>query len=278
MRRLIINADDLGVNAPRSHGIFQCLEFGVVTSMTVIANGSDSEAATRHARERGLPAGLQLNLTQEYPVSKPAHIASLLDQNGVFLDFEHLRMALEEGKVEREHLDREIRAQLEWMLDVYGSPTHIASQDHVHIHPAIADALLPELERYGMRFVRIPCEEPLPPYGYEVSEERLAHVRTINALANTARSLYAAHGIESTDHFRGLTLEGNSSLKNLRHVITRLPDGTTELMVHPGSMSAYGTPFDLDPQRQTEFRMLTDPTIRSLLMEKKVTLCSYADL
>jgi len=35
MRRLIINADDLGCNPQRSHGIFQCMEFGVVTSATM---------------------------------------------------------------------------------------------------------------------------------------------------------------------------------------------------------------------------------------------------
>lgn len=278
MRRLIISADDLGVNAPRSHGIFQCLEFGVASSMTLVPNGSDSDAAARHARERGLTAGLQLNLTQDYPVSKPDHISSLLERSGAFLDDEHLRMALQDGKVMREHLDREIRAQVEWMLDTYGSPSHIASQDHMHIHPAIAEALIPVMERYGMRFVRIPCEVPQPPFGYEVPADHLAEIQTINDASSAARAMYAAHGIESTDHFRGLSLVGNSSLKNLRHVITRLPEGTTELMTHPGSMSAYGTPFDLDPQRQTELRMLTDLTIMPLLMEKKVTLISFADL
>ncbi len=142
----------------------------------------------------------------------------------------------------------------------------------------IAQALIPMLERYGLRFVRIPCEEPLPPFGYIITDEQLEKTKAINQKAKRARSIYEAYGIASSDHFRGSTLVGNAALKNMRHIIARLPEGTTELMVHPGSMTNFGTPFDLDPQRQTEMRMLTEPSIRQALKEKEVTLCSYADL
>lgn len=277
-RRIIINADDLGVNPQRSHGIFQSTEYGVVTSTTVVANGSDSDGAARHARERHLSAGLHLNLTEESSLSKRDHIHTLLDMNGMFLGREKLWAALDAGTVEREHLEREVRAQLEWMFDHYGAPTHVDGHHNIHLHPEVAHVLIPLLERYGVRFVRIAEEEPLPPYGYDVSEELLEDTRRINRRAHVAREIYASAGIGSTDHFRGLTLRGNASLKNLRHVLVRLPEGTTELMTHPGSQTSYGTPFDLDPQRQTEFRMLTDASIPALMAERKIELCSYADL
>jgi predicted glycoside hydrolase/deacetylase ChbG (UPF0249 family) len=69
-----------------------------------------------------------------------------------------------------------------------------------------------------------------------------------------------------------------TSKKNLRHILNRLPEGTTELMVHPGSMASYGTPFDLDPQRQTELNMLMEPEVPALLAELKIELISFADL
>jgi len=278
MQRLIINADDLGVNAARSHGIFQCAEFGIVASASLIANGSDSDAAGKHAREKNLACGLHLNITEEYPLSKRDDVMTLTDMNGAFLGKDRLLQALADGKVERTHLDREVRAQMEWCFDVHGSMSHFNGHHHVHLHPFIAETVIPLLERYGVRFVRIPCELPLPPYGYEITDDKLAWAQSVNQQATHAREMYAAHGIGSTDNFRGLTLHGNASLKNLRHNLSRLQDGTTELAVHPGSMSAYGTPFDLDPQRQTELRMLTDPTIPALLAEKKIALCSWADL
>lgn len=278
MRRLIINADDLGVNAQRTHGIFQCIEFGVVTSATLLPNCQDSDRAAKHARERGLAIGLHLNLTEEYPLSKPADISTLIEGNGMFMERHRLRAALDAGEVKSEHIEREVRAQVEWFFDTYGNPTHIDSHHHIHIHTAVANALLPVLERYAIRFVRIPYEVPIPPFGFVVSEEQIELTQKINEQALIAKELYGAYGITGTDHFRGMCLAGNASLKNMRHVLSKLPEGTTELMVHPGSAITYGTPFDLDPQRQTELRMLMDPSIREMIDEKGIELITYADL
>ncbi len=277
-RRLIINADDLGVNAQRSHGIIRCFEEGVVSSASIVPNGTDSDTAAKHAREKGLPAGLHLNLTEEYPLSKPEDVSSLVENNGMFFKPDKLREALANDEVKHQDLEREIRAQVEWMFDSYGSPTHLDGHHRIHIHPKVIEALLPVMERYGIRFTRIPCEEPLPPFGYEITAQELESAKRVNEEAKIARRSYAAHGIGSTEHFRGLTLHGNASIKNLRHILARLPEGTTELQVHPGSMAAYGTPFDLDPQRQTELNMLLDPSIPDMLGEKKILLCSFADL
>lgn len=277
MRRLIINADDLGINPQRSHGIFQCAEFGVVTSVSVIPNCSDSSVSAKHARERGVSAGLHLNLTEEYPLSDRDDIASLLEGNGQFLAREKLIKAIKDGAIEAKHVEREVRAQFEWFMDGYGMPTHVSGHEHIHIEPVVLEALIPLLERYGISRVRIPCEEPLPPFGFDVPEERLRDIALLNERAKAARNSYAAHGVSSTDHFRGETILGNASLKNLRHILNKLPEGTTELMVHPSSDITYGTPFDLDPQRQTELRMLLDESVKGLLAEKKIELVSWAD-
>lgn len=278
MKRLIINADDLGINAQRTHGIFLCAEQGIVSSCSLLPNFADSNTAGRHARERDIDCGLHLNFTEGAPLSTQADISTLLTPDGLFLGKDALRRLLGEGSVDRTHMEREARAQVEWMLDIYGAPTHVDGHHHVHILPAVVPALLPVLDRYGIGLVRIPSELPLPPFGYNVSEEQLEKIRRIGAQAEQARTLYAAHGIRSTDHFRGATLVGNSSLKNLRHVLNKLPEGTTELMVHPGAPLPYGMPFDIDPQRQTELRMLLDETIPELIKSLKIELISFRDL
>jgi chitin disaccharide deacetylase len=278
MLRLIINADDLGVNPQRSHGIFECCEFGIVTSVSIVANGSDSDDAGKRAREKGVSAGLHLNLTDEYPLSAASSIDTLVDANGHFFERARFLQLLDEGEIKREHLEREIRTQIDWIFDVYGAPTHVNGHGMIHLQPAVIDVLVPIMERSGIRFTRINDEQPLPPFGYEIPEAQLEHVRKTGELAQRARTIYEAHGIFSTDHFRGLTLHGNASLKNLRHILAKLPEGTTELMVHPGSQTAFGTPFDLDPQRQTELRMLLDATIPAMLKERKIELINWADL
>lgn len=278
MPRLIINADDLGVNAPRTHGIFQCFEFGIVTSATLICNGSDAAQAAKHAREKHLPTGLHLNLTDGTPMSEARDVESLLQSTaGEFRNRELQRRALDDGQIDAVHLEREIRAQIEWFLDHHGGPTHLDGHHAIHTHPFIVPLLIPILQRYGIRFVRI-HEDLLPPFGYQIPEERVVALKKMSDEAAAARGFFAAEGIGSTDHFRGLAFSGNASAKNLRHILTRLPEGSTELMVHPGSMTPIGTPFDLDPQRQTELQMLMNPDVRPLLKERKIELISYGDL
>ncbi|MBM3231276.1 ChbG/HpnK family deacetylase, partial [Candidatus Peregrinibacteria bacterium] len=247
-------------------------------SASLWPNVPDSLTAAKHAVERGFPVGLHLNLVEEYPLSKSGDVASLLGSTGMFYGVTKLFTLLDEGVVQKEHIEREVRAQIEWCFDQGFTPTHVSGNWDAHVHPAIAAVLTPLMLRYGIRFVRIPCEEPLPPFGFEIPELQLAEIRSINAIAKAARPIFEAEGIGFTDHFRGHTLLGNASAKNLRHILARLPEGTTELMVHPGSQSSYGTPFDLDPQRQTELNMLMDESLKADLAERKIALVSYGDL
>ncbi len=276
-RRLIITADDLGCSPQRSHGIFLCFEQGVVRSAGLVVNMSDSSRAAKHAKEKAVACGLHLNLTNESPISDPKDIESLVDAQGNFLGNTGLRRILENGEVDPQHLERELRAQVEWTFDHYGYPTHISGHRHIHIHPRVLPLLLPVMERYSIHCMRLPIET-LPPHGYEITEEETERVTVLNTQAEAAQTLLTGTNVATTNAFRGETLLGNASKKNMRHILSRLPDGTTELMTHPSSPSAYGTSFDLDPQRVTELQMLLDPELPKLLAERKIELITYADL
>lgn len=276
MKRLIINADDLGVNTQRTHGIFICAEEGVVTNCSLLPNFADSNTAAKHAREREVNCGLHLNFTEGAPLSKQEDIRTLLTPDGFFLGRETFQRMLHAGDIQREHMEREARAQVEWIFDHYGSPTHLDSHHNIHIQPAVIPLLITIMDRYGIGLTRITREYFDPPF--EVSDAQKEYVATVTAQAEEAFKLYSASGIRSTDHFRGLLLGGNASLKNLRHILAKLPEGTTELMVHPGSPLPYGLPFDIDPQRQTELRMLIDESIPELIRSLKIELVSYKDL
>lgn len=277
MRRLIITADDLGINAQRSHGIFMAAEQGVVTNVSLITTTSDSEAAARRAQERDLPTGLHLNLTYGAPLSKDGHIESLLTTDGYFLGREDLERRLQENEVQAEHIEREVRAQIEWFMDMRGIPTHIDGHHHIHVHPFVASVITPILDRYGVSYVRIPSE-PEVPFGFLIEQKQSDFIAMLSARADAARTLFAAHGIQSTDHFRGLAYAGNASMRNMRHTLGRLPEGVTEWMTHPGSPNPQGEPFDANPQRQTELGILTNDDTREEIKSREVELCSYADL
>ncbi len=277
MRKLIINADDLGVTEQRSHGIFLCTAFGTVTSASLMVNGYGSTLAARHAREKNVPVGIHFNFTEGVPISKPGDVFSLLTPDGFFIDRESLLRKLSIGEIQKDHILREARAQTEWCIEHYGMPTHADSHHHLHVHPFIAPILTQIFDRYGISFVRIPSE-PLPPFGFEIPKEKIQHLTSIITWTEESKKLFAAHGMKFVDHFRGLALSGNASARNLRHILGRLPEGTTELMVHPGSPNAIGDAFEVHPQRQTELNMLLSDELKKELKERNIELCSYREL
>ncbi len=277
MRRLILNADDLGINEQRSHGIFLCKEQGILTSASLIPNFPGSQKAGRIAGERDLSTGLHLNITEGSPLSEHGDIHTLITIDGYFLGRDTLERVLQEKQIDLVHIEREFRMQIEWFLDVRGQPTHVDSHHHIHIHPDIAPIVISLMDRYAISFIRIPSEPPLP-FGYEISPEQSRYIGRVSAHAEVARKMFQANGIGSTDHFRGLAFAGHASKRNFRHIIGRLPEGTTELMMHPGSANPHGESFDADPQRQTEMNVLLDDDVLKELAEREITLCSWGDL
>lgn len=277
MIRLIISADDLGINTQRNHGIFLSHEHGYTTNASLLVNMPESENALRRAEERELPIGLHLNLTEGTPLSERSSINTIVTTDGYFLGRDGLELALSRGLVDATHLEREIRAQCEWFQEHGGIPTHLDGHHHVHIHPAIVERVIPILDRYFISFVRIP-DEPLPPFGYEIDAKRLSFGSVITARARAARSLCTAHGIQSTEHFRGIALGGSATMRNIRHTLSRLGEGTTELMMHPGSPNPVGDAFDQSPQRQTELAILQNEDMRAYLKERNIELISWREM
>ena len=73
MRRLIINADDFGLTPGVNRGIIQAHHRGIVTSATLMANGSAFETAAEAARtESNLGVGCHVVLLDGKPVSPSA--------------------------------------------------------------------------------------------------------------------------------------------------------------------------------------------------------------
>lgn len=251
------------------------MEEGIVTNALLFPNLLDSPRAAELAHRKNLSVGLLLNLTEGSALSAEEDISSLLDANGYFLTLPRLLSALAEGLIEQVHVEREVRAQLEWFLDRVGSPSHVASQQHIHCHPVLSAIIAQILSRYGIRFVRIPHEKIEANDPWDFSPERSERIQTINAWALHAKKIYDAADIGHTEHFLGHAMEGNANARRLRSLISKLEDSTTELMVHPGQCDPSGEAFDRDPQRETERNMLLDPEMRAHLKSRGVELVSY---
>src|SRR5262249_34094772 len=94
-----------------------------------------------------------------------------------------------------------------------------------------------------------------------------------------ARGMIEQAGLRTTDFFFGLAHTGFLTRKNLDALLRCLPEGTSELMCHPGyvddDLRRTGT--RLLWQREEEFRSLAHQQIFELVRQRNVATVTYKE-
>ncbi len=286
MRKLVINADDLGADEARNEGIFEAIDAGVVTSASVLANGpalEDALCRIRALKRKNISFGFHLNLSQGEPLAEGHRVLVGPDGRLHGKETAH-RLLMQEGNEDlgREIL-RETEAQLERLCGLGIEPRHMDGHQHVHVFPAVAPLVLPVAERHGIRWVRLPLE-PMPRSDEPAQRAEAAffeEAEMFSGLAVRARVHFDRSRVMKTDAFRGLYLKGRLSVELLEKVVENLPEGVTELMVHPGRAADAGRgPFSYfsTSDRWTELQALMDGRFRAALSRHGVRLVSFLEV
>jgi predicted glycoside hydrolase/deacetylase ChbG (UPF0249 family) len=226
-KRLLVNADDLGLSPGINRGIIRTFREGIVRSASLIVNAPGFDDAVRHIGDnRGLSVGIHVTLVGgDGPVCDARRVTTLIDGKGRFprsyFDFVARYFSIKQDEVRRE-----VSAQIERALSAGVVLTHLDSHQHVHLLPKVADVVLEQAERYGIRYIR------LPRGGGGVSRP------AVEILSGCLKRELKKRSMESSDHFAGFTYSGRLTKNDLVAIIEGLGCGTTELMVHPGADAA----------------------------------------
>jgi len=289
MRQLIVNADDFGFTPGVNAGILRAFSAGILTSTTIMANGPAFEDAVELAlKNPSLPVGCHLSLVGGRP-SAPAHsVPSLIDAAGEMpATLTRLVIGLAAGRVRIADIEREFRAQIERILVAGIRPSHLDTHKHTHIYPPVMRALAGIAREFGIKCVRNPFEGIRNARTGQLArgrrmiylKQRVTSMAILPGIPQFRR-IVAKHGLRTPDHFRGVSLTGILERAAIQDVMRSLPNGTTELMCHPGFYDA-----DLDrartrlkQERQRELEALTDPQIRNFSSSQGISLVSYAEL
>jgi len=272
MIRLIVNADDLGRGTATDRGIFRAVGEGIVTSVSLLANGASFTEAAREARTVGVPVGVHLNLAEGRSLT--GEIRGLTRSNGDFPGKTESRRRLAAGMVEPSGIREELTAQIEQVLDAGLRPDHIDSHQHTFLFPQVADAALAIAGRFGIASARLPwpAEPEAADPGGSLGEELALYRRLAPA---TARTL-GASGLFAPDGLWGMTFLNRLDEASLSQILRSLRAGTWELMVHPGCCDP-ADPF-AGQEREAEVAALTSPAIRSLIGEMGIELTNFREL
>lgn len=272
-RKLVVNADDLGLAESVNRGIAETIEMGVVTSASLMVNMpacDDAIRRLRYVRALGKPVsvGLHFNIVMGPPLSE---CWSLVDERtGEFLPLHSLVWRCVARKVNLDHVRMELDAQLaraeQLLAKINMRVTHIDSHRHAHVLPGIFELVLRTAAEHGVSHVRHPYEtNPLPRRPRAVVASKL--LRTI---------LYRQRPMDDVS-FTGIAAMASPTFhRDIAQLLGELPPGITELMVHPGYDSAeLAAVDDYRAAREREVHALISPRLRERIQELGVELTHF---
>lgn len=271
MAKLIINADDLGAGRETDRAIFETFDRGVVTSASLLVNGPSARSAAATARQRNLPVGVHLNLSEGRPLNGP--VAGLTEADGRFAGKLKTRRKLRSQAFDRTALQRELQTQVQAVLDWRLKPDHLDSHQHVFLFPGVSETIIETARAFKIKATRLPlpCILEDPPLNLEKD------LRLYQQLAADAATLIKGAGLSCPQGLFGLDCLNRLSTERLVKLLTAIPpNGYWELMVHPGHPDP-DNPFS-GPERELEWQALTAVKINALIRALNIELISFGDL
>jgi chitin disaccharide deacetylase len=288
LKFLIVNADDLGLTEGVNLGILDAHFEGIVTSATLLANGSAfDKAVAMLASAPGLGVGIHLNLTEGAPVSNSSAIPTLVNgRNYLHLSPFSLWKGISSQRVSLSDVETELRAQITKVIRAGITPTHLDGHKHVHVVPPISGVVIRLAVEFGIPAMRCPVEvnprvvtllRYQPRQRISVLKQYLVG-RGISVLAGGLRKKLSAAGLASPSNFHGLSQTGFLESRALERIFDALGVGTNELMCHPGftdaSLESTGT--RLLAQREAE--LLALKTAKEAVAAHGIRLATYSQV
>lgn len=272
-RQLIVNADDYNTDGGRNRGILEAAARGIVTSTTVLANVPWPEGALHGLQDIfGSRIGVHLNLTKGRPVCKITY--SLAGQDGCFFSKHEAWRRAVAGRFDPREVESEFVAQIEAVQSAGIEPDHVDSNNHLHVFPGIAEASARAAQRCGIRRIRLPREPLL--WSLRQTGRGFVKKMCISLLALRAGGVFRSAGLCFPDRCAGLQVPDMRNPRSLARFFDRLPDGTTELICHPGYAdrhNAFST-----AERELELAALTADAVLKAVRHNTISLISFSDV
>lgn len=286
MKRIIINADDLGADEARNGGILEAIHAGAVTSVSMLANGPALQGALQRIRpfdHKNISFGIHFNISEGRPLS--SGLSVLTGTDGCFLKKAAVhQLLMRGGGAALEHeIVRELDIQIKTLKDAGLRLTHIDGHQHVHVFPAAIKAVCAAAKKHNIPWVRIPDEPEPSVLEDDIADSLIEEARAFSSVARSARFYVKDAELKTTYHFRGLYLKGRSSLPRMRKILEELPPGLTEIMVHPGRASTGHTqtgPFSSfsTMDRERELDVLLDEEFHLTLSQIDAILIPFPEV
>jgi hopanoid biosynthesis associated protein HpnK len=240
-KALIVTSDDFGAAPQVNEAVERAHREGILTCASLMVAGTAAADAVRRAKTMpGLGVGLHLVLVEGKPVLPPQQIPNLVGPDGLFrTDMAKASVGMFFLPWVRRQLAREIDAQFEAFASTGLKLDHVNAHKHFHLHPTIAGLTLRIGRHFGLKAIRVPYE---PAEVLRRIEPETGGSFVVETWARRLRKRLAAVGIFSPDRVFGLAWSGAMTPARLHGLLAHLPDGVSEIYLHPATASPWRRP------------------------------------
>ncbi|MGA7964446.1 MAG: hopanoid biosynthesis-associated protein HpnK [Gammaproteobacteria bacterium] len=264
-RRLIVTADDFGLDKAVNEAVEQAWREGILTAAGLMVGAPATADAVEKARRLdGLGIGLHLVLTDGEPVLPVEEVNLLTDSQGRFNDnmvAAGVRFFFDYRA--RRQLAAEIRAQFEAFRRTGLRLDHLSVHKHFHLHPTVLSLVMAIGREYGLKAVRLPREAPEP--RALVPWLALMRLRLLRA------------GLRCNDQVFGLAHTGQMDEVRMVASISKIPYGITEIYCHPASRNDI-TPAMDGYLHTRELAALLSPRVAAAIDQADVEMIAFRDI
>jgi predicted glycoside hydrolase/deacetylase ChbG (UPF0249 family) len=241
VKRLIINADDFGLTPGVNKAIVELNTAGALSSATLMASGPFfADAVHLGFPQTTLGVGCHVVFTDGVPILPPREIPSLIDPSGRFPGRFRPRIGdfvsdLLRGRIRGAELEAEAIAQIRRIQSSGLHITHVDTHKHTHVFRPVLRPLLRAARQCGVLAVRNPFE---PTWSVtstpSASFLRRVQVYALRAACTGFGKITREMGPLSTEGSIGLLATGILDSALLSSLLRAMPNGTWELVCHPG--------------------------------------------
>jgi chitin disaccharide deacetylase len=277
LKRLVVTADDFGAAREINDAVEAAHRGGILSAASLMVGApAAADAVARARRMPSLRVGLHVVLVEGRPVLPASQVAKLVDANGFFRsDMAALGADISFGSQTRRQLAAEITAQFAAFRATGLALDHCNAHKHFHLHPVIGQLIAAIGSRFGLRAVRVPVEPLQVLRRIERHTPRTPEGILILPFALWLRRRVRAAGLLAPDRVFGLQWSGHMNKSRLCGLIRNLPDGLSEIYLHPATGPFPGAVPDY--RYREEFDALMDSDVAAACREISPRLGGFSD-
>ena len=254
MNRIInIHADDYGLGKEISNNIIECINYGIVNSISIICNTKyfvDSMKIIKKSTN-GVRTSLHINLVEGSPLTDSSKVNMIINKDKEFrysfitIWLKYILSTRNTRTKLREQIKTEIKNQIKRYCDYYAGSKPLRLDSHMHLHmiPFIFDIFIELSEDYNIKFIRIPYE-----LKYFNSRKLINFISPnviknclLNYLSKYNSSKMEKHKIYRNDYFIGVLASGNMDAEDVRLALSKINKyarpKSVEILFHPGGVA-----------------------------------------